>query len=62
MRRSAFPIALALILVAGCDTAGPLDPPAATPSGASTSIQNDSTPQLSPTEAGDGGIMMGSGT
>jgi hypothetical protein len=62
MRRFPLPIAITLILVAGCDAASPLDPPAAAPSGISASVQNDSTPAPSPAEAANGGIMIGSGT
>ncbi|HEY0020033.1 MAG TPA: hypothetical protein VGC13_27275 [Longimicrobium sp.] len=60
MRRLTIPIALALILLAGCDTANPVDPPAAAPSGISTSLQNDSTPPIQ--SAAEGGILIGSGT
>jgi hypothetical protein len=61
MRRFPIPLAVTLLLVAGCKS-GPLDPPAAEPSGSSASVENDSTPAASPTEAADGGIMIGSGT
>jgi hypothetical protein len=62
MRRCPIPTAIALLLVAGCDTPGPLDPPAATPPSISASVQSDSTPATLPAETAEGGIMMGSGT
>jgi hypothetical protein len=62
MRRFPLPIAFALILVAGCDAASPLDPSAAAPFSISASVPNDSTPAASPAEAADGGILIGSGT
>jgi len=62
MRRFALPIPLIALLVAGCDADGPLDPPAAAPPAISASVQNDSTPEPSPAEASNGGIMIGSGT
>jgi hypothetical protein len=66
MRRFALPIVFSLTLVAACNAAGPLDPPATAPSRIHTSVQNDSTPSagnsVAPTEAANGGILIGSGT
>jgi predicted small lipoprotein YifL len=66
MRRRPIPTAISLLLVAGCDTPGPLDPPPAAPVSISATTQNESTPPSrspdSPAEVAEGGILIGSGT
>jgi hypothetical protein len=64
MRR--FTFLLALLVVAGCNAEGPVDPRANAPVGISASVQTDTMPA---TEAPDststtssGGILIGSGT
>lgn len=51
MRRFVLPIAFSLILIAACQTAGPLDPSPAMTAVGSTSV-----------ESPDDGILIGSGT
>lgn len=77
MRRFTFLLVL-LIVSAGCNAEGPVDPASAAPSGISRSVQNDST-SSDPTgtttatgigvgsgsgsdSASDGGLGIGSGT
>jgi hypothetical protein len=66
MRRFAFLIAVPALLLAGCNTAGPLDPSSAAQSGISAEVRTDSTastgPAVTSAEAARGGIMIGSGT
>ena len=66
MRRFTFLLVL-LIISAGCDAEGLVDPASAAPSGNSRSVQNGSTLQTQEPDSGGAstssdGILIGSGT
>lgn len=62
MPRLIFRIVAPAVLIAACETAGPVEPSHGASASVSAQVRNDNTAPVAPADAVAGGIMIGSGT